>query len=42
MKGLLIKDLMLLKNQKSFIFMIIVFSVMFLFMNYNPTFIVSY
>lgn len=42
MKGLLIKDFMLLKNQKSFLFMIIGFSIMFLFLDYNPTFIISY
>lgn len=42
MIGLLIKDIKLLKNQKTFFMMLIIFAFFFLFINNNPIFVVSY
>lgn len=42
MKGLLIKDLMLMKGQKNFFIIILAFSITMLILNDNPTFILGY
>lgn len=42
MKGLLIKDFKLMKNQKQFFLMILFFCIFFLVINRNPAFMISY
>ncbi|MGN0250280.1 MAG: ABC-2 transporter permease [Oliverpabstia sp.] len=42
MKGLLIKDFKLMKNQKQFFLMILFFCIFFIVINGNPAFMISY
>ena len=42
MKGLLIKDFKLMKNQKQFFLMILFFCIFFVVINGNPAFMISY
>ena len=42
MKGLLIKDFKLMKNQKQFFLVILFFCIFFVVINGNPAFMISY
>lgn len=42
MKGLLIKDLKLIKNQKSFLVLVAVLCLLFLFRGQSPVYVISY